>query len=83
MVHIKDVQLPKEEDVKYLNRRLTWYKRVFAEWKQLGIALTKMYWLLRCKSKLPKATNFSHIKQYSNQSGLTGYTSGIWLPLPT
>jgi hypothetical protein len=28
------------------------------------------------------ATNFSYIKQYSNQSGLTGYNSGVQLPLP-
>jgi hypothetical protein len=30
-----------------------------------------------------KATNFSYIKQYSNQSGLTEYNSGVRLPLPT
>jgi hypothetical protein len=31
----------------------------------------------------PQATNFSYIKQYSNQSGLTEYNSGVQLPLPT
>jgi hypothetical protein len=50
------VQLPQEEVVKYLglylDRRLTWHKHIFAKWKQLEIILTKMYWLLRCKSKL-------------------------------
>jgi hypothetical protein len=30
-----------------------------------------------------QATNFSYIKQYSNQSGLTEYNSGVRLPLPT
>jgi hypothetical protein len=44
-VDINDVQLPLEEDVKYLgqhlDRTLTRHKR-----KQLGITLTKMYWLL-------------------------------------
>jgi hypothetical protein len=55
-VHINNVQLPQEEDVKYLtlhlDRRLTWHKHISAKWKQLGITLTKMYWLLGCKSKL-------------------------------
>jgi hypothetical protein len=45
------LQPPQEEDVKYLrlhlDRRLTWHKR-----KQLGITLTKMYWLRGRKSKL-------------------------------
>jgi hypothetical protein len=49
-VHINDVQLPQEEDVKYLglhlDRRHTWYKHIFSKRKQLGITLTKMYWLL-------------------------------------
>jgi hypothetical protein len=50
------VQLPQEEYDKYLrlhlSRRLTLHKHIFAKWKQLGIALTKMYWLLGHKSKL-------------------------------
>jgi hypothetical protein len=44
------MQHPQEDDVKYLglllNRRLTWHKHIFAKRKQLGIALTRMYWLL-------------------------------------
>jgi hypothetical protein len=51
-----NVQLPEGEDVKYLglhlDRRLIWYKHIFAKQKQLGITLTKMYWLLGRKSKL-------------------------------
>jgi hypothetical protein len=55
--HINNVQLPQEDDnVKYLwlhlDRRCTWHKHIFAKRKQLGITLTKMYWLLGCKSKL-------------------------------
>jgi hypothetical protein len=50
------VQLPQEEDVKYLglhlDRRLTWHKHIFAKRKQLAITLTKIYWLLGRKSKL-------------------------------
>jgi hypothetical protein len=50
------VELPQEEDIKYLglhlDRRFTWHKHIFAKWKQLGVTLTKIYWLLGCKSKL-------------------------------
>jgi hypothetical protein len=57
-VHINNVQLPEEEDTKYfglhLDRRLIWHKHIFAKRKQQGITLTKIYWLLGCKSKLYK-----------------------------
>jgi hypothetical protein len=50
------VQIPQENHVKYLGlhlgRRLTWHTHIFAKRKQLGISLTKMYWLLGRKSKL-------------------------------
>jgi hypothetical protein len=36
----------------HLDRRLTWHKHIFAKRKQLGITLTKMYWLLGRKPKL-------------------------------
>jgi hypothetical protein len=55
-VHINDVQIPQENHVKYLglhlDRRLTWHTHVFAKRNQLGISLTKMYWLLGRKSNL-------------------------------
>jgi hypothetical protein len=55
-VHVNNVQLPQAEDVEYLglhlDRRLTWHKHIFAKRKQLGITLTKMYWLLGRKSNL-------------------------------
>jgi hypothetical protein len=55
-IHIKNVQIPQTEEVKYLglnlDRRLTWHKHIVAKRKQIGIALTKVYWLLGCKSKL-------------------------------
>jgi hypothetical protein len=35
-----------------LDRRFTWHKHIFVKRKQLGITLTKMYWLLGRKSKL-------------------------------
>jgi hypothetical protein len=53
--HINNVQLP-QEDVQYLglhlDKRLTWHNNILVKWKQLGITLTKMYWLLGRKSKL-------------------------------
>jgi hypothetical protein len=55
-VQINDVQLPQSHDVKYLglhlNRRLTWHKHIFTKRKQLGLTLTKMYWLLGRQSHL-------------------------------
>jgi hypothetical protein len=55
-VHINDVQIPHENHVKYLglhpDRRVTWHTHIFAKRKQLGLSLTKMYWLLGRKSKL-------------------------------
>jgi hypothetical protein len=55
-VHINYVQIPQENHVKYLglhlDRRLTWHTHIFAKRKQLGLLLTKMYWLLGRKSKL-------------------------------
>jgi hypothetical protein len=55
-VNINDVLIPRENHVKYLglhlDRRLTWHTHIFAKRKQLGLSLTKMYWLLGRKSKL-------------------------------
>jgi hypothetical protein len=52
-------------------------KHIFAKRKQLGITLTKI------SQNSLQVTNFSSIKQYSNESELTEYNSGVWLPLPT
>jgi hypothetical protein len=77
----KESATPQEKDVKYLGlhleRRLTWHKHIFTKRMQLEITLT------RTQVKTLQATNFSYIKQYSNQSGLMKYNSGVRLPLPT
>jgi hypothetical protein len=56
LVHINNIQLPQTEEVKYLglhlDRTLTWRKHIFTKRKQLGIAFTKMCWLLGRKSEL-------------------------------
>jgi hypothetical protein len=81
--HINNVQLT-QEDVKYLrlhlDRRITWHKHIFAKRKQLGITLTKMYWLLGLKSKLSTGN-----KLLINKTPLKPIWtySGIWLLLPT
>jgi hypothetical protein len=55
-VHINNVQLPQEEDVKYLglylDRRLPGTNTFSQKRKQLGITLTKMYWSPGRKLKL-------------------------------
>jgi hypothetical protein len=54
-VHINNVQLSQEEDMSiglHLDRKLTRHKYIFPKRKQLGITLTKTYWLLGRKSKL-------------------------------
>jgi hypothetical protein len=83
MVHINNVQLSQgENNVKnlrlHLDRKLTSHKHIFTKWKQLGIGLNKMYWLLGRKSQLStKETN-------NTQTNLDlEYNSGVWLPLPT
>jgi hypothetical protein len=79
-VHINNVQLPQTEAVKYLglhlDRRLTWHKHIFTKWKRLGIAFTKMYWLLGRKSKLSKQQT-PHLQNYTQTNlGLRNTTLG-------
>jgi hypothetical protein len=56
LVPINNVKYLQAEDVKYLGlhleRRLTWHKHIFTKRKQLGMTLTKMYWLLGRKSHI-------------------------------
>jgi hypothetical protein len=85
-VHTNDVQLPQSDDVKYLglhlDRRLTWHKHVFTKRKQLGLTLTKMYWLLGRQSHLSTSnklykTIIKPIWTYGIQLWGTASTSNI------
>jgi hypothetical protein len=53
---MNNVQLPSADHVKYLglhlDRKLTWHHHIFTKRKQLGLTLTKMYWLLGLNSQL-------------------------------
>jgi hypothetical protein len=72
-VHINNVQLLQAEEVKYLglhlDRRLTWRNPNFAKRKQLGITLTKMYWLLGRQSKLTTSSKLLASKVVLNPFG--------------
>jgi hypothetical protein len=80
-VHINGVQLPQSEDVKYLglhlDKRLTWHKHIFTKRKQLGLTLTKMYWLLLTTNKRLYKTILKPIWTYGIQLWGTASTSNI------
>ena len=55
-VRLNGKQLPQSESAKYLglhlDRRLNWKTHIFTKRKQLGLKLSKLYWLMGRKSKL-------------------------------
>jgi len=55
-VILNGVSIPQAENAKYLglhlDRRLNWRRHISTERKQLGIQLSKMYWLLGSKLQL-------------------------------
>jgi hypothetical protein len=85
-VHISNVQFPQKEDVKYpglyLDRRLAWHKQIYGKRKQLGITLTRMYWLLGRKSQLSTSNKLLIYKTILKPIRAYGINSGVWLPLP-
>jgi hypothetical protein len=87
-VHIINVDLPQQEDVKYLvlhlDRRPTWRKHMFTKRKQPGTTLTKMHLLHGWKSKLSTSNKIvihkvklKHIWTYGIQLWGTASTSNI------
>jgi hypothetical protein len=87
-VQLNNVQLPREDHVKYLelhlDRRLTWRNHIFAKQKQLGLILTKIHWLLGRKSQLSLSnkillykTILKPIWTYGIQFCGTAYTSNV------
>jgi len=55
-VSTSNLKIPQADDAKYLeldlDRELNWRKHIFTKRKQLGIQLSKIYWLLGSKSQL-------------------------------
>ena len=56
IVTLNNLQISQAEEAKYLglylDRRLNWRKHIFTKRKQLGLQLTKMYWLIGRNSQL-------------------------------
>jgi hypothetical protein len=63
---MNNVQLPCADHVKYLglhlDSKLTWHHNIFTKRKQLGLTLTKMYWLLGRSSRLSLPNKLFHYK---------------------
>jgi hypothetical protein len=61
-VHINNVRLPQEDDVKnlrlHLDRWLTWHKHIYAKRKQPGITLRKYIAYLDASQNSPQAISF-------------------------
>jgi hypothetical protein len=76
------VQIPQENHVKYLglhlDRRLTWHTHIFAKRKQLGISLTKMYWLRGRKSKLSTSNKLLIYKAILKPIWTYSYGIQLW-----
>jgi hypothetical protein len=79
-VNINSIHLPQEEDVKYFglhfDKSLTWRKYIFTKRKQLGMTLTKRYWLLGRKSKL--STSNTIITYKSILKPIWAYGIQLW-----
>jgi hypothetical protein len=72
----RSLQDEKRAHIKYLDRRLTWHTHIFAKRKQLGLSLTKTYWLLGRKSKL--STNNKHLTYKVIHKHIWTYGIQLW-----
>jgi hypothetical protein len=83
-IHINSMQVS-QEDVKYLglhpDRSLNWHKH-FLKTETIRNLPHQNVLVTRTQVKTRYKQQTSHIKQYTNQSGLTEYNSGVRLPLP-
>jgi hypothetical protein len=85
-VHINNVQLPQEEDIKYLglhlDRRLTWHKHIFSKRKQVGITHQNTL-VTRTEVNTFYKQQTSHIYTILKPIWTYEYNSGVRLPLHT
>jgi hypothetical protein len=79
-VYINNIQLPQDDDVKYLGLhldwRFNWRKHIFTKRKQLGMTPSKMHGLHGSKSKL--STSNRHLIHKAILKPIWTYRMQLW-----